>query len=169
MSSIKRSLLLLSIGVVLLAGLMGAFSIKGSRSAFASGCDTVATGDWSNNCLVVEGNISSFVDAIQYTLDLYANTDRCFYNNNPLVVDGNFGPGTFQVVECFQRYKSLQVDGKVGPQTWEALNDTLGGITSSSGGWNYYAGGNFRVWASSGKWYVLLPTTWCQINSGPPC
>jgi peptidoglycan hydrolase-like protein with peptidoglycan-binding domain len=38
-----------------------------------------------------------------------------------LLVDGNYGPGTFREVSAFQRSKGLQVDGKVGPTTWGAL------------------------------------------------
>jgi len=39
----------------------------------------------------------------------------------PLVEDGDFGPGTQQVVFQFQQSQALTADGIVGPSTWGAL------------------------------------------------
>jgi peptidoglycan hydrolase-like protein with peptidoglycan-binding domain len=39
----------------------------------------------------------------------------------PLEVDGIYGPKTESVVSSFQRVAHLHVDGITGPQTWHAL------------------------------------------------
>ncbi|MEV0372900.1 peptidoglycan-binding domain-containing protein [Streptomyces sp. NPDC050636] len=58
------------------------------------------------------------------------NSDRvrevqCLINrwqgNDPLEIDGNFGPRTESWVVYFQDVKGLRVDGGVGPQSWDAL------------------------------------------------
>lgn len=172
MSSFKRFLLLGSIGVVLLAGLMFASNTKGSSTAFASGCNSVATHSWSNNCQISEGNISNMVYAIQQLID---ETGRCV----PITVDGDFGPNTFNTVKCFQSYKKLSVDGIVGPQTWGTLQGLLTHETSNSG-WNYWSGDGglsheYKMWATSGVWYVEVASNathqlkWCQMNLSSPC
>jgi peptidoglycan hydrolase-like protein with peptidoglycan-binding domain len=170
MSKFKRFLLLGSLGVVLLAGLVWTSNIQGFSTAHASGCNSVATYNWSNNCTVSKGNSSNFVYAIQQSINV--STTPCGAST-----DGIFGPQTFATVECFQQHTTgLSVDGIVGPQTWGALYNTLR-KGYSSGGWNYYHGnGNstddFKQWASSGVWYVYVynPTgRWCQINLSSPC
>ena len=166
----KRFLLLGSVGMVLLAGLLLTSSLKVSNTAFASGCNTVATGSWSNNCTVSEGNISNFVSAIQNTI---YETHTC---GTP-AVDGDFGPATLSAIKCFQGKHGLSQDGIVGPQTWGALYKTLRSA-NSSGGWDYYyvdsgIGNDYRKSVSSGVWDLFEFThgtyKWCQINSSSPC
>jgi peptidoglycan hydrolase-like protein with peptidoglycan-binding domain len=170
MSSFKR-FLLGSIGVFLLAGLMFASHTKVSGTAFASGCNSVATHSWSNNCTVSEGNISGFVYVFQLTLDIFAGIPHSPCPTS-ISIDGNFGPQTFSAVECFQRAKGLSVDGIVGPQTWGALYNTLFANQGNPiNGWDYYDNGNFRMWNSSGVWYYENATTfkYCQMNLSSPC
>ena len=38
-----------------------------------------------------------------------------------ITIDGNFGPGTREVIVAFQRKKNLLADGMVGPKTWAGL------------------------------------------------
>lgn len=170
MSSLKRFLLLLSIGVFLLAGLTFASHTNVSGTAFAASC--VATDAWSNNCTVSEGNISNLVYAIQTAIDDGSNCDTA--------VDGNFGPGTLAAVKCFQRAKGISADGVVGPVTWGKLRDVLT-FDHPNAGWDYYHSQLFptitdwRKFDSSGVWYVQVvsPTTgnakWCQMNLSLPC
>lgn len=173
MSYFKRFLLLGSIGVVLLAGLVWTSNTQGSSTAHASGCNTVATGSWSNNCTVSEGNISNFVYAIQVMIDDINNCGN-------LNADGNFGSLTFAAVECYQKSANLSVDGIVGPQTWGSLYSRLK-LDYSSGGWDYYhvwtnGGSYFRKLHTSGVWYVQPGWwnnsnnfNWCQVNLSSPC
>src|SRR5712691_6674589 len=97
---------------------MFAFHTRGSSAVFASGCNSVTTYSWSNNCQISEGNISNDVYAIQLLIN---ETGRCA----TIYVDGDFGPATFNAVECFQTYKNIHVDGIVGSQTWGALQGLL--------------------------------------------
>lgn len=172
MSNRKRFLLLGSIGVFLLAGLMLTSYTREPSTAFANGCNTVATGNWSNNCTVSQGNISNFVYAIQEDINGYiTGTGLC---GPTLTVDGNFGTKTESAVKCFQYQAVLKQDGIVGPQTWQDLQAYLWFLGSSAGWDNYtaYVGhGNkidFRKWQSSGIWYVYVGH-WCQINLSSPC
>lgn len=119
MSSFKHLLLLFSIGMLLLAGLLFTSTTSGSRTAFASGCNSLAQGSWSNNCQTSMGNISNFVVAIQ-TVITFSNTG-CTTQG----IDGHFGSHTFSGVECFQNAEHIHVDGLVGPITWGKLQSTL--------------------------------------------
>ena len=115
----KRFLLLGSLSLTLLTGLLFTASTSGSHAVFASGCNSVAKGSWSNNCQTSEGNISTFVVAIQ-TVITYSGTG-CTTNG----IDGSFGSNTLAGVECFQHAKGISVDGIVGPITWGKLQNTL--------------------------------------------
>lgn len=119
MSTWKRFLLLGSLSLTLLAGLLFTSFTSGSHAAFANGCNSTATGLWSNNCQTSRGNISLFTVAIQ-TVITFSGTG-CTTNG----IDGDFGQNTFNGVECFQRAKRIGVDGIVGPQTWGALENVL--------------------------------------------
>jgi len=44
--------------------------------------------------------------------------------NPPLVIDGDFGKGTYQAVQQYQRKMNLKVDGVVGKATWNNINNT---------------------------------------------
>jgi peptidoglycan hydrolase-like protein with peptidoglycan-binding domain len=138
-------------------------------TAYASGCNTVTTGDWANNCTVSEGADSHMVQAIQI---LISTLEVC----GQLSPDGDFGPATKAVVECFQGTVFLTQDGIVGPETWAALQGQLAAI-GDQGNWANYSsfgpGGfvNFRRWIPSGIWYVKLsiePFTFVRIDSNPP-
>ena len=119
MSKWKRFLLLGSLSLTLLVGLMFTSSTLGFRTAFAAGCNSTATGSWSNNCQTSEGNISLFTVAIQ-TVVTYSHTG-CTTRG----IDGDFGPNTLTGVKCFQKAKHIPNDGIVGPQTWGKMEDTL--------------------------------------------
>jgi peptidoglycan hydrolase-like protein with peptidoglycan-binding domain len=41
--------------------------------------------------------------------------------NNPVTVDGSFGPQTESAVKAFQQSRNLAADGICGPQTWPRL------------------------------------------------
>ena|SRR5713226_559604 len=174
MSYFKRFLLLGGIGVFLLAGLMLASSTRVSSTAFANGCNSVATGLWENNCTVSQGNISNFVYAIQVAI----NTSGARYNGQScggLAVDGDFGASTETAVKCFQGWAGLSQDGIVGPQTWNALGGVLV-FDHDNAGWQYdhelaSSATDFRVWISSGIWYVHVSSDgeWCQMNLSSPC
>ena len=45
----------------------------------------------------------------------------CGFDNNELVVDGEYGPKTAEAVKRLQRYLKIEEDGNFGPQTREAL------------------------------------------------
>ena len=46
-------------------------------------------------------------------------------HDQPLQIDGDFGPNTGYAVQAFQRAHHLTVDGKVGPHTRDALDQAL--------------------------------------------
>lgn len=115
----KRFLLLGSLGLALLAGLLFTPAASGSHIAFAAGCNSTATGSWSNNCQTSRGNISLFTVAIQYVVT-FSGTG-CTTQG----IDGDFGQNTFNGIECFQRAKHIGVDGIVGPQTWGTMENVL--------------------------------------------
>jgi peptidoglycan hydrolase-like protein with peptidoglycan-binding domain len=163
MSSRKRFLMLGCLGVLLLAGLL---LTSTTHTAFAAGCNTVATGNWSNNCQTSEGNISNFVYAIQQAI----NTSSAGCSTG---VDGNFGPSTLAAVKCFQRSRGLTADGIVGPITWGALQAVLRSSTTS-GGWHYYteqvsSTKLFRESTSSSVWDTLVGSTWCEMTANSHC
>jgi len=126
MSKWKRFLLLGSLGLTLLAGLLFTSATSGFRPAFANGCNSTATGSWSNNCQTSEGNISLFTVAIQTVINYSGTRDSSTGNFCTTgTIDGNFGPNTFNGVECFQDAKRIGDDGIVGPITWGKLESVL--------------------------------------------
>jgi len=165
----KRILYLGSISLLVLSSLMFIAHTKLAPTAHAASCNTVATGDWSNNCQVSEGNISNFVYGIQQAINV--SGDGC----SALTVDGDFGPATKTGVKCFQavaNFPTNEQDGIVGQMTWGAMYTTVHGIfDGSNGGWDYYNGDTFRKWHSTGVWYVFVPrdSEWCQMNLDSPC
>jgi hypothetical protein len=118
MSKWKHSLLLGSLSLTLLGGLVFA-STSGALPAFAAGCNSTATGSWSNNCQTSEGNISNFVVAIQLVVT-YSGVG-CTTKG----IDGDFGNNTYLGVRCFQSAEKIGVDGIVGPQTWGKMESVL--------------------------------------------
>ena len=180
MITLRRSLILLLLIGGLLSPLLGATSVAAASGVHASShaqvaraasCNTTATGSWSNNCTIYEGNISNFVYAIQETI-LESNAP-C----NPGNADGDFGPQTLAAVKCFQKWSGFplnQQDGIVGPQTWGALQHTLTNVGSYMG-WTYWVtqfnGQIFRESDADREWQVFVygppvnpKNVWCTIN-----
>jgi hypothetical protein len=170
MSTLQRFLTTLAA-----VALCGGSLLAAPAAASAAGCNTAATGSWSNNCTVSEGASSHMVEVIQMIVQSQEVCNGIVGN-----VDGVFGPKTFAGVECYQRFFGLHVDGIVGPQTWGTMGARLTKC-SASGGWQYWAtlfpcpGVNGGVdpiadWISTGKWYFLSPIshTWQRMNTSPP-
>jgi len=168
MSKWKRFLLLGSLGLTLLAGLMFTFTTSGVRTAFANSCSP-ATGNWSNNCQISEGNISDYVYAIQQSIN---DSHLCAQ----IAEDGDFGTNTFNAVECFEDAKQIRDDGIVGTQTWETLHSTLV-FVKDDGTFSYYKGSNstlnfdFAKGDSTGVWWVWVTSDseWCTMDLNPRC
>lgn len=152
-----------------------AWLLVAPTAASASSCNTAATGSWSNNCTVNEGEASHMVEVIQM---IVAAQEVC--TPYGVSIDGIFGPKTFNGVECFQRLNGIHVDGIVGPQTWGTLQSALYKC-SAVNGWQYWSAhfpcpgtsGNpdpIRYWISTGSWYILslISNTWQRINTSPP-
>jgi hypothetical protein len=167
MSKWKCFLLLGSLSLTLLAGLLFTSSTSGSRTAFASGCNSTATGSWSNNCTVSQGNISNFVVAIQ----LVATDSGCTTHG----IDGDFGHNTFLGVECFQRKEHIGVDGIVGPQTWGKMESILRCTGNPPRALQCHVGNSSTIFMGAnggvGVWQVFFTTRghWCTMNLSSPC
>ena len=139
-------------------------AITNPGTAFARGCDTIAQGSWSSNCLVQIGDDSDMVLAAQVAATL--ESPPC--NTN---LDGNFSEDTQDEVECFQTAKNLQVDGQVGMQTWTAMQNRLSWI-DTDGDWSYWTTdgcsdpscANFRKFVPTQVWYVRVFGFWQQVN-----
>jgi hypothetical protein len=152
----------LIVSSIFLAPVMAAITSPGV--AYASSCNTVATGSWSNNCTVQIGNDSDMVLAAQVAATL--ESPPCFTNLN-----GNFDESTQDEVMCFQSAKNLQPDGIVGPLTWGAMQNRLSFI-GTIGDWSYWTSdgcsdtscANFRKWIPSGVWYVRVFGSWQKID-----
>ncbi|BCL78999.1 peptidoglycan-binding protein [Ktedonobacteria bacterium brp13] len=179
MFKFKRFLLLGNLAVVLLACLVFTFTIGAPSTVFASAqsCNSVATGSWSYNCTVSQGNISNFAVAIQQSV----NKSSTSYNGHTCstgTLDGNFGTNTYNGVVCFQHAKSISADGIVGPQTWGAMYNMLQ-YNGTAYGWAYYhmlssSNGVFAKNTSTGVWWVwfgssLTSGNWCPMNMSSPC
>jgi peptidoglycan hydrolase-like protein with peptidoglycan-binding domain len=121
----KRSLLLRSLSLSLLAGLTFTSATAGFPTAFAN-CNSTATGSWSNNCQTSQGNISLFTVAIQTVINYSGTRDPATGNFCTTgTIDGHFGTNKFNGVECFQDAKHIGDDGIVGPITWGKLESVL--------------------------------------------
>lgn len=163
---------LASIAVIALCG-VSLFAAPAAASARS--CNTAATGSWSNNCTVSEGDSSHMVEVIQMIVQ---SQEVCVPDG--VNVDGIFGPKTFNGVECFQRETGIHIDGIVGPQTWGTLQSALFKC-SAVDGWQYWSpiypcpgvSGHtdpIRYWINTGKWYILSPisNTWRRLDTGAP-
>jgi D-alanyl-D-alanine carboxypeptidase (penicillin-binding protein 5/6) len=67
---------------------------------------------------LVQGANGELVEALQRTLNKR-------FGGSQLSVDGDFGPGTKQVVMAFQRAQNLPPTGVVGTETWKALGPLI--------------------------------------------
>jgi peptidoglycan hydrolase-like protein with peptidoglycan-binding domain len=72
------------------------------------------------NCQLANGNDSSGVDVLQYTLD------NCY--GSGLTQDGEFGALTEAAVKHVQSILGISVDGIYGPQTRNAMKWDAGGV-----------------------------------------
>lgn len=168
MSKWKRFLLLGSLAMVLLTGLMFTSHTLVPRTSFANSCSP-ATGNWSGNCQISEGNISDYVYAIQESIN---DTHLCAQ----IAEDGDFGSATFAAVECYQTAKHLGIDGIVGMQTWTSLHSTLV-FVSNDGTFSFYRGSHsnlnfdFAKGDSTGVWWVWVrsDSEWCTMDLNSPC
>ena len=157
---------LLTASTAFLLPLVGVIIAPGS--AYANGCNTAATGNWSNNCTVSEGAYSNYVYVIQQEVNSLDGS--C----GSLNLDGSFGQATYNGVVCYQKYWQITADGVVGPQTWGEMYSHLTYI-SRNGDWSYWAtcgicSANVRKWVPSGNWYLLyFPTNkWVRMNINAP-
>ena len=168
-----RRLLILALAASLPLTVMTA--VPGAASA--ASCNTVATGNWSNNCLVGPGDASNLVEAVQAVLYWYSIL-RNYPTCNPMSYDGVFGTNTKDATECFQSHTGLSVDGEVGSQTWGKMQSFLEPNGACQGNWCYF---NFngltnsaiwRQWTPNGiggVWYVQgVNVNWAQMNTGGP-
>jgi hypothetical protein len=71
--------------------------------------------------VVRRGDTGPIVRQLQARLNALGKGSHTVLGNKPLVVDGDFGPRTEQVVNAFQQRHGLQVDGEIGPRTWAQL------------------------------------------------
>jgi hypothetical protein len=147
----------------------GASLVVAPAVASANSCNTIATGSWSNNCTVSQGNASHMVEVVQMIVQAQEICAPDIRN-----VDGRFGPMTFLGVECFQSFFHLHRDGIVGPQTWGALQHALFRC-SASGGWQYWSpisacAATLADWINTGVWHFLSPIsrTWHRMDTSPP-
>jgi peptidoglycan hydrolase-like protein with peptidoglycan-binding domain len=176
MACFKRFLLISGISVLLLAGLLLTSFTRGSSTAFAIGCNTVATNNWSNNCQVSQGNISNFVLAIQQSIDDSGIKNVHTGARCSATEDGDFAQNTFNAVECFQGARRLGVDGIVGSQTWGSMYNQLKKSSCDSSFCYYYgpATGSTTNYArniSTGVWWIwsFPHSRWCEMNLNSPC
>ncbi len=100
---------------LLIAGF--AFSSVAAPQAFASTTHAVSAQSPTIACppTISEGSTGNTVKRLQRDL----NAD--IVSNNPLTVDGIFGPKTDARVRTWQDLVHIQIDGIVGPQTWHSL------------------------------------------------
>jgi Putative peptidoglycan binding domain len=190
MVSRKRILYLGSISILLLSGLLFVAHTKLAPTAHANACNSVATGydsqgfpDWEANCTVstTANTPSNYVYAIQKLMNGFLGSNSAC--DTPLTVDGYFGTRTQTAVECFQASVVLRQDGIVGMATWGALKklpQACGSTISTGGIWENWCLNtanqhvDFRLWNSSGIWYVNPasagnPAHWCRMDTSAPC
>jgi peptidoglycan hydrolase-like protein with peptidoglycan-binding domain len=160
-----------ALAAALILGASVAIPIATSGTAEAASCNTTATSNWANNCLVSTSSYShsNFVVVIQTIIQIY-DEDFC----GPLIaVDGYYGSDTATAVECWQRGHKLSADGVVGPQTWESLESALGYYTAV-GSYYYYISQDyvdFRMNGTSLVWGYGGPYTgseWTTMNTATP-
>jgi peptidoglycan hydrolase-like protein with peptidoglycan-binding domain len=116
--SLAKSIRTLTAGLILVAPIAVVAAWPGS--ALASGCNSQATGSWSNNCQVQYGSVSNLVLGVQEFLNGFGDC-----GGSALADDGDFGPKTQAAVECFQSLSNLSPDGDVGPLTWGKMQSEL--------------------------------------------
>ena len=141
----KKILVVLMAGVILLAGSLNAFAMTFSQ-------------EWGTFPLQnVDTHTSAGTKAVQDILDMTFGQS--------LAIDGSFGPLTAAAVLSFQIAKNCYYkDGRVGPETWPKLYNNMNNNyypTDYSGTWYYscpplagislVTGYSFR--RMSGSWY----------------
>lgn len=114
-------------GLCLLVVLLGVQAVRSGDAAAATAPSPIQLISSACPTYVTEGEIDGCVTELQDLLNLHGAR---------LVVDGNFGPGTFAAVKNFQSAHGLSADGIVGPSTKASLNAAAApspiSITSSS-------------------------------------
>jgi peptidoglycan hydrolase-like protein with peptidoglycan-binding domain len=160
-----------ALAAALILGASVAIPIATSGTAEAASCNTTATSDWSNNCLVSTSSYShsNFVVVIQTIVQIY-DQDHC----GPLIaIDGYYGSDTANAVKCWQSGHGLSADGVVGPQTWSSLGNALSYYTAVGSYYYYISQYNvdFRMNGTSKVWGYGGPYTgsqWTTMNTSTP-
>jgi peptidoglycan hydrolase-like protein with peptidoglycan-binding domain len=159
------------LATALILGASVAIPIATSGTAEAASCNTTATSNWGNNCLVSTSSYShsNFVVVIQALVQIYTE-DEC---GSLISIDGYYGSATANAVKCWQAGHGLTADGIVGPQTWSSLGQSIT-YYDAVGAYYYYVGQdyvNYRMNGTSKVWAYGGPYTgseWTTMNTATP-
>ena len=158
----SRRALLRACAVILVAAIPLSTVVAGHGAIASAASSCVATGSWSGNCEISQGDDSMLTYAAQTVITIWALAQSEPASCDPGIT-GEFTAATKTAVECFQQDHDLSVDGIIGPQTWGKLQAQLIKQTSPScdpTGWCYFKTGGlteeFRQWSPTGVWWVFI-------------